>query len=138
MNWSSSPFFHWAQPACGRCPFFKILGLPRGLCQRSCAVKQTVSTKGNKACRLEAKTKCRAPSKMSYHRTTLLPNSGKPVSRCISVVPPRVQSCARIKFTPLLPICNCYRQPAVAISNWGCMSAILWPQSLPFVLGTAL
>jgi hypothetical protein len=29
-----------------RCPLLPILGLPRGLCQRSCAVKQTVNTKG--------------------------------------------------------------------------------------------
>ncbi len=42
---SSSPPF-WAQTAWSRCPLFPILGLPRGLCQRSCAVRQTVNTKG--------------------------------------------------------------------------------------------
>jgi hypothetical protein len=36
----------WAQPAWSRCPLFPILGFPRALCQRSCALKQTVNTKG--------------------------------------------------------------------------------------------
>jgi hypothetical protein len=40
---STSPF--WAQPAWSCCPLFPIPGLPRGLCQRSCAVRQTVNTK---------------------------------------------------------------------------------------------
>jgi hypothetical protein len=43
---------HWlaeeTQPSWSRCPLFPIIGLPRGLCQHSCAVKQTVNTKSKR------------------------------------------------------------------------------------------